>query len=205
MSERLEELRLELAQTLGIIGTLVRRHPRNTTGSAGASQVPNVAKYGIRGHTDDVPDEMKPAVADSKASPVDAEDSSKLAELLEEAKAASPQERIAWRDRIASYNELAIAGVAPWLADSTLAAFAIRVIWTVGEHGSPEEATRALRSARPRLSPALQGDVDWAIASLKTAQKRDAAKPAQPAAEPTQIARTREAPRMSTTTRRRSS
>ena len=70
--------------------------------------------------------------------------------------------------------------------------FAIRVIWTVGEHGAPEEATRALRAVRPRLSPALQGDVDWAIASLKTAQKRDAAASPRPAA-PRSRRRSREA------------
>jgi hypothetical protein len=40
---------------------------------------------------------------------------------------------------------------------------------------------------------------------LKTAQKRDAAKPAEATVGATPVARTREAPRMSTTTRRRSS
>lgn len=152
-----------------------------------------------------VPADVNPAVGDPGPNTADSEDSTRLAALLDEARAASPQERIAWRDRIASYDQLAIAGVTPWLSDSALAAFAIRVIWTVGEHGAPEEATKALRGARPKLSPALQGDVDWALASLKTAQKRDAAKPAEAAAEPTPVARTREAPRMSTTTRRRSS
>jgi hypothetical protein len=112
----------------------------------------------------------------------DPDASAQLASLLEEARKASPQDRIAWRDRIASYDQLAIAGVTPWLSDSTLAAFAIRVICRVGEHGSPDDASRALRGARPKLSPALQGDVDWALASLKAAQKRGAAAGAVPAA-----------------------
>ncbi len=159
-------------------------------------------------HTGDVPADVNPAVGTSDSGIADTEDPAKLDALLEEARAASPQDRIAWRDRIASYEQAAIAGVTPWLSDSTLAAFAIRVIWTVGEHGSPEEATRALRAVRPRLSPALQGDVDWAIASLKSAQKRDAAvKPAAPAAPtgPMTLGPTREAARGSTTPRRRSS
>ena len=139
------------------------------------------------------------AAPDPNASDPDA--SAALASLLEEARAASPQERIGWRDRIASYDQLAIAGVTPWLSDSTLAAFAIRVIWTVGEHGSPDDATRALRGARPKLSPALQGDVDWALASLKATQKRSAV----PAAEPAPVATARPAPRRTTTTRSRSS
>jgi hypothetical protein len=112
----------------------------------------------------------------------DPDANAQLASLLEEARMASPQDRIAWRDRIASYDQLAIAGVTPWLSDSTLAAFAIRVICRVGEHGSPDDASRALRGARPKLSPALQGDVDWALASLKAAQKRGGANGQAPGA-----------------------
>jgi hypothetical protein len=127
-----------------------------------------------------------------------------LAALLDEARAASPQERIEWRDRIASYDEIAIAEITPWLSDDNLAAFAIRVIWTVGERVAPEEATRTLRSARPRLSPALQGDVDWALASIKAAQKRvSAGDPPAAAARPKPVARARAAPRYSGAARRR--
>ena len=152
-----------------------------------------------------------PADADPALAAVENEattaDQAKLAALLEEARAASPQDRIAWRDPIASYDSLAIAGISPWLSDSTLAAFAIRVIWTVGERGAPDEATRALRGARPRLSPALQGDVDWALASLKSAQKRDAATKSTvaPPNGAAPVARAREAARGSTAPRRRSS
>jgi len=175
--ERLEEFSLQLAQAFGIVGTSARGHPRNTNGTGALAQLPNVAKYGIAAHTGFVPADLNPLGASVPQG--DSHDSAKLAALLEEARAASPQDRIAWRDPIASYDELAIAGVTPWLADSALAAFAIRVIRSAGERAAPDEACRVLRAARPRLPAALQGDVDWAIAALKAVQKRDAApKPA---------------------------
>lgn len=42
----------------------------------------------------------------------------------------------------------AIEGVEPWLTDGALAAFAIRVIWRVGEQGEPAAAVEVLRAAR---------------------------------------------------------
>jgi hypothetical protein len=123
-----------------------------------------------------------------------------LVALLDQARAASPGERIEWRDRIAPYGQRAIDGVKPWLADSALAAFAIRVIWRVGEEDSPEEAIRVLRAARGKLPPALKGDADWAIKALKAPSH------AAPAAATTVPAAPRrvETPRFSQVARRRS-
>ena len=128
-----------------------------------------------------------------------------LAALLDEARAASPQERIQWRDHIAPYGQRAIDGVKPWLADSALAGFAIRVIWRVGERGAPGEAGRVLRAARGRLSPAHQGDVDWALAALKRAQKAELApSAAAPATTRRAAPLRREPPRFPQMARRRS-
>ena len=89
-----------------------------------------------------------------------------LTALLAEAAAASPSQRIEWRDRIAPFGPRAIDAVQPWLADTALAGFAIRVIWRVGEQGAPEAAVKALRAAKGRLPVHLKGDVDWALRAL---------------------------------------
>lgn len=90
-----------------------------------------------------------------------------LAPLLEEAEAASPANRIQWRDRIAAHGSRAIEGVKPWLADPILAAFAVRVIERAGTSGETEHATQVLRSARSRVPTALKGDIDWALHRLR--------------------------------------
>lgn len=96
----------------------------------------------------------------------------RLAALLEEAAAAPPDRRIEWRDRIALFGRRAITGVQPWLGDGALAAFAIRVIWRVGEMGEPEAAVKVLRAARGPLAPQLQSDIDWALKALLPAARR---------------------------------
>ncbi len=107
-----------------------------------------------------------------------------LAGLLEEAQGASPDSRILWRDRISPYGTRAIDGVEPWLADDVLAAFAVRVILRVGQQGEREAAAKVLRSARRRVPPPVQGDVEWALAALRVAA-RQAAAAAKAAPEPT--------------------
>jgi hypothetical protein len=102
----------------------------------------------------------------------------RLARLLAEAAAASPDRRIEWRDQIAPFGRRAIKGVEPWLADSALAAFAIRVIWKVGERGEPEAAVKVLRAARGRLPVHLQGDIDWALRALLPTLRQAAVPPA---------------------------
>ncbi len=98
-----------------------------------------------------------------------------LVSLLEEAQGASPDHRILWRDRIAPFGTRAIDGVEPWLTNGVLAAFAVRVILRVGQQGEPKAAAKVLRSARRRVPPQVQGDVEWALASLRLAARQAAA------------------------------
>ena len=90
-----------------------------------------------------------------------------LARLLDEARAAPPDRRIEWRDPIASFGERAIATIEPWLAEPAFSAFAIRVIERAGAQGNAVPARLVLRAARRVVPPALQGDLDWAIARLR--------------------------------------
>ena len=98
-----------------------------------------------------------------------------LASLLEEAQGASPDRRILWRDQIAPFGIRAIKGVEPWLTSAVLAAFAVRVILRVGQQGERQAAAKALRAARRRVPTEVQGDVDWALATLRLAAREDAA------------------------------
>jgi len=98
-----------------------------------------------------------------------------LARLLEEAQGAPPDRRILWRDQIAPFGKRAIDGVEPWLTNGVLAAFAVRVILRVGQQGEPKAAAKVLRSARRRVPPQVQGDVEWALASLRLAARQAAA------------------------------
>ena len=115
-----------------------------------------------------------------------------LASLLEEAQGASPDRRILWRDQIAPFGKRAIDGVEPWLTSGVLAAFAVRVIMRVGQQGEREAAAKVLRSARRRVPPQVQGDVDWALAALRLAARQAAAAekaPPEPTVTPSAPAR----------------
>jgi hypothetical protein len=98
-----------------------------------------------------------------------------LASLLEEARGASPDRRILWRDQIAPFGTRAIDGVEPWLTNGVLAAFAVRVILRVGQQGEREAAAKVLRSARGRVPPQVKGDVEWALAALRLVARQAAA------------------------------
>jgi hypothetical protein len=98
-----------------------------------------------------------------------------LARLLAEAQGAPPDRRILWRDQIAPFGKRAIDGVEPWLTNGVLAAFAVRVILRVGQQGEPKAAAKVLRSARRRVSPQVQGDIEWALASLRLVARQAAA------------------------------
>jgi hypothetical protein len=90
-----------------------------------------------------------------------------LTALLAAAAAASLTDRIEWRDRIAAHGVRGIEAVGPWLDDPKLAAFAVRVIERAGETGEAASASRILRSARTRATPAIARDIDWALRRLK--------------------------------------
>lgn len=124
-----------------------------------------------------------------------------LTDLLEQARSAAPDRRIEWRDRIAAHGALAIEAVDPWLADTALAAFAVRVIERVGALGEPDLAGRALRAARSRVPAQVRSDVDWALQRLRAAMR--AAPPKSAASASVRPARL-ERPRFTTVARRRS-
>ncbi len=89
-----------------------------------------------------------------------------LQQLLDAARAATPFERIGYRDPIAAHGEGAIVAVTPWLSDRVLAAFAVRVILHAGAVGDREAAVGVLRKGRPRVPWFVRADVDVAIRQL---------------------------------------
>lgn len=128
----------------------------------------------------------------------------KLANLLTEARSASPGQRIEWRDRIAAYGDRGIEAVSPWLADDVLASFAVRVIDRAGLDGHAEAATLALRAWRKRAPEGARDDIDWSLRRIKAACRAEAPKPAAaPAAAPSARPVAREKSRSATVIRRR--
>jgi len=108
-----------------------------------------------------------------------------LATLLIQAGMAAPGRRIEWRDRIAAHGSRAIEAVRPWLANPTLAAFAIRVIERAATNGEAATAMAVLRSARSTMPPVVKGDVDWALKRLRTRGHPPVEIAPRPAAPPT--------------------
>jgi hypothetical protein len=122
-----------------------------------------------------------------------------LSALVREAQAASPADRIVWRDRIAAYGRRAIEAVRPWLTDPALAAFAIRVIERAGAEADRSEAIRVLRSSRSKVPPLVKGDVDWALRRLQPRSARSAGRQ-QPPVTPQPVRQER--PHLATVPRR---
>lgn len=89
-----------------------------------------------------------------------------LANLLEQAKAADPSDRMQLRDPVAEHGVAAIDGLTPWLADPKLRGFAIRTIGKAGSSGHRSEAVDALRSVPAKSPPHVLNDVDEALAAL---------------------------------------
>jgi len=90
-----------------------------------------------------------------------------LAALLTQARTVRPHNRIALRDPIAQYGKRAIDGVAPWVGDRRLSAFAIRVIVCAGLQGERETGLRTLRAARRIVRDDTRADLEWAIGALQ--------------------------------------
>lgn len=108
-----------------------------------------------------------------------------LADLLRTASTASRFDRINYRDAIASHGAAAIEAIKPWLADPSLAAFAVRVIARAGAQGSQADAVRAFNDARGGASDVIRGDIDAALDSLGA--RRPSTNAAGPAAKPIEI------------------
>lgn len=126
-----------------------------------------------------------------------------LTVLLEEARVASPAQRIEWRDPIAAYGARAIEGVRPWLTDGVLSAFAVRVIERAGSTGESELATQILRAARKRVPAGVSADVGWALQRLRAASRPQATTPSTPASAGPASPVRREPPRYTLVARRR--
>ncbi len=110
-----------------------------------------------------------------------------LAALLTQARTVKPHNRIALRDPIAQYGKRAIDGVAPWVGDRLLSAFAIRVIVRAGQRGERETGLRTLRAARRIVPDGSREDLKWAIGALqppKLAGVPRAPQPQQRSAKP---------------------
>ena len=89
-----------------------------------------------------------------------------LGDLLDQARAASPVDRIELRDPIAAYGTVAVTAVGPWVDDPKLAAFAVRVIEKAAMGPARPVAVATLVEARANASVFLQKDIDTALARL---------------------------------------
>ena len=92
-----------------------------------------------------------------------------LEKLFEAAAAASPADRISFRDPIAGHGRDAIPRLVAWLRDPKLGAFAVRTLEKVGAD-QPDRAAvvHALSSTNlDGLIPAVAGDIADALARLR--------------------------------------
>jgi hypothetical protein len=87
-------------------------------------------------------------------------------DLVEEARAASPNDRIELRDPIAEHGKAAVEAMGEWLADPLLTRFAVRVIGRVAEFGDRKAAIDTLRRARDEASPDQRDDIDQELLRL---------------------------------------
>ncbi|MDP9318690.1 MAG: hypothetical protein M3O94_06400, partial [Actinomycetota bacterium] len=91
-----------------------------------------------------------------------------LEALLDEAREASPGERINLRDPIAAHGEAAIDAMTDWLGDRRLAAFAMRVLERIGLEAEERSAVIEVLAGvdRTELPPHLVVDLDRSLAAL---------------------------------------
>ena len=98
---------------------------------------------------------------------------STLEDLLKQASKATPAHRIEYRDAIAAYGPSSISSVAPWLGDSRLGAFAVRVIVSAGRAGHRSEAYAALSSAvNEAPNEALRRDIQTGMVEFAPVSRR---------------------------------
>lgn len=85
---------------------------------------------------------------------------------LAAAAAASPNDRIGYRDAIAAHGPAAVTVLTPYLADPTMRSFAIRTIESAAAHGAKTEAIATLSSLPPGAPPHIVADADAALGRL---------------------------------------
>jgi hypothetical protein len=96
-------------------------------------------------------------------------DDQELLRLLELAQAATPRDRVDFRDPIARRGNAAIVALAPWLTNPVLGAFAVRTIGAAGMLGAADVAISTLREALPYVeSAAVSRDILDEVARLIT-------------------------------------
>jgi hypothetical protein len=88
-----------------------------------------------------------------------------LSELLVAARAASPTDRIGFRDQVAAYGADAIAAMGDWLRDERLCAFAVRVVAKAAGL-APAEARSALTLALAKSPSSCQRDAGEALQQI---------------------------------------
>ena len=89
-----------------------------------------------------------------------------LDDLVQRARAASPNDRIDLRDEIAAHGDEAIDAMAEWLADPALTRFAVRVIGKAADLGARDHAVGMLQLAREEATPEQQADIDAELRRL---------------------------------------
>jgi hypothetical protein len=89
-----------------------------------------------------------------------------LDRLVAAATAATPNDRIAFRDPIAAHGPAAVAAMRPLLASPTMRSFAIRVIEASAANGGRAEAITALSSMPKGTPPHIVADADAALGRL---------------------------------------
>ena len=85
---------------------------------------------------------------------------------------APPAIRIEFRDPIARYGSDGIDRVTPWLADPSLAAFAVRVIARAADFGAAGASGRALQASLAILQGAARSDALAALEKLGVSSPR---------------------------------
>lgn len=89
-----------------------------------------------------------------------------LTHLLADAATAAPDRRHEFRDRVAAFGPRAIPALETWVAEGNSAAFAYKVLETMGQHSDPILASDALRRLKTS-HPELADLIDLALVNLK--------------------------------------
>jgi hypothetical protein len=89
-----------------------------------------------------------------------------LEDLVKQARNASLNDRIDFRDAIASHGHAAVDAMAEWLADPQLTRFAVRVIGKTADLGTRDSAIATLQLARGEATAEQRADIDLELHRL---------------------------------------